>query len=43
MKIAEDMTQLIGNTPLVRLNRANERLDSEGVAKLESEYRQGWG
>ncbi|HEY4946981.1 MAG TPA: cysteine synthase A [Acidimicrobiales bacterium] len=35
MKIADDITQLIGNTPLVRLRRLTEGLDSQVVAKLE--------
>ena len=35
MKIAEDMTRLIGNTPLIRLNRITEEVASEVTAKLE--------
>ncbi len=35
-KIADDITKLVGNTPLVRLNRMAEGLNGTVVAKLES-------
>ena len=37
MKIADSITDLIGRTPLVRLNKLTEGLDCEVIVKLESQ------
>ncbi|MEO7405019.1 MAG: cysteine synthase A [Burkholderiales bacterium] len=35
MKIAQNVTELVGNTPLVRINRLSQGIQAEIVAKLE--------
>jgi cysteine synthase A len=35
-KIADDITELIGNTPMVRLNKVNAGVDCEIICKMES-------
>jgi len=35
MRIAEDITKIVGNTPLVRINKISKGLDVEILAKLE--------
>src|SRR5512133_2876044 len=37
MKIADSMIDLIGRTPMVRLNRLTEGLECEVIVKLESQ------
>jgi len=39
MKIADDVTQLVGNTPLVRLRRLTEGVGAQVVAKLDTSTR----
>jgi len=35
VKIAKDITKLIGNIPMVKLNRVNQDIDADVVVKLE--------
>ena len=35
MKIANNITELVGHTPLVRLNKLTQGMKAEVVAKLE--------
>src|SRR6201994_3989967 len=35
MSIADNITELVGNTPLVRLRRVTEGVEADGIAKLE--------
>ena len=35
-KIADDITQLIGRTPLLKLKKVTEGVDAEIIAKMES-------
>ncbi|MCE0487519.1 cysteine synthase A [Ornithinimicrobium sediminis] len=37
MPVLDDITQVIGKTPLVRLNRLTEGIDAEVIVKLESQ------
>ena len=37
MRVHDDITQVIGKTPLVRLNRLTEGIDAEVLVKLESQ------
>ncbi len=37
MPVLDNITQVIGNTPLVRLNRLTEGIDAEVIVKLESQ------
>jgi cysteine synthase A len=35
MRIANDITELVGNTPLVRIRKITDGADAEVLAKLE--------